>query len=380
MAGCEVVVAPRVPVLKPRLPSAEALLPYLQRIDATRVYANQGPLVTELEELLARRFGVPAGGFVTAASGTAALAGAILATAGWADAQRPLAIVPGFTFVATAIAVRQCGYIPFFVDVDPERWTLDPAALGRIDMERVGVVVPVAPLGRPLAQAPWQTFSDATGIPVVIDAAAAFDYLEADPGPLVGTLPVAISLHATKAFSTGEGGGVITTDLTLAARITQVLNFGFSGSRSSETPSINGKMSEYHAAVGLAESEVWPQKRSEFDGLAATYRAAMCRRGIGDKLLAWPDISRCYVLVRTADIGQRNAVRDALADAGIETRSWYGSGVHTQPQFATSERGVMDVTEGLATTLLALPVAPDLAEATVEQIVAIVDAVIRGRP
>jgi hypothetical protein len=113
-----------VPVLLPLLPSADRLLPYLRRIDVTRNYSNHGPLSRELEERLAGALALPEGGLVCASSGTAALVGAILATAGPATPKRPLAIIPAFTFAATASVVAQCGYQPYLADVDPESWML----------------------------------------------------------------------------------------------------------------------------------------------------------------------------------------------------------------------------------------------------------------
>src|SRR6476661_10558001 len=90
--------AREVPVLRPLLPTVDRLLPYLSRIDASRCYTNWGPLASELEGRLARRFGVGDHGVISASSGTAALVGAILATAGRATPDRPLAILPALTF------------------------------------------------------------------------------------------------------------------------------------------------------------------------------------------------------------------------------------------------------------------------------------------
>jgi len=90
----------------------------------------------------------------------------------------------------------------------PRRGQLDASALLRESfLDREGVVVPVAPFGRPVAQAPWQSFEAATGIPVVIDGAASFDVVDESRDPAIGDVPVALSFHATKAFATGEGGG-----------------------------------------------------------------------------------------------------------------------------------------------------------------------------
>src|SRR3954447_25841405 len=90
-------VAGMIPVLRPRLPSAEQLLPYLRRIDATRIYTSWGPLALELEQHLCRRFSLPVGGVVSASSGTSALTAAILTAAGRAAGQRRIALVPAFT-------------------------------------------------------------------------------------------------------------------------------------------------------------------------------------------------------------------------------------------------------------------------------------------
>src|SRR5579859_6230368 len=94
-----------VPVMRPLLPSADRLLPYLRRIDETRLYSNHGPLVLELERRLARHLQLDAG-VASANSGTSALIGAILAQVGFATKTRPLALMPAFTFVATALAAE----------------------------------------------------------------------------------------------------------------------------------------------------------------------------------------------------------------------------------------------------------------------------------
>ena len=191
----------------------------------------------------------------------------------------------------------------------------------------------VSPFGRPVAQGPWVAFRRSTGIPVVIDGAAEFEALGVEPGRLVGDIPVALSFHATKAFATGEGGGVVTTDARLATRVTESLNFGFYQDRESRSPSTNGKMSEYHAAVGLAELDAWPTKAQAFRAVADEYRLRLAALGLGDRLLATPAVAGCYVLFRCGDVDEAIRVQETLASCGVEFRSWYGLGLHTQPHF-----------------------------------------------
>src|SRR6185436_16157292 len=111
-----------VPVLRPKLPQADKLITYLRRIDVARVYSNGGPLVTDFEAQMASRLGLRSDQFVTASSGTTGLVGTTLAAAGKATEDRPLALVPAFTFVATAAAMERCGYRPHLIDVDSNTW------------------------------------------------------------------------------------------------------------------------------------------------------------------------------------------------------------------------------------------------------------------
>ena len=360
-----------IPVLRPLLPSAERLLPYLRRIDRVRVYSNHGPLVEELERRLAAQLKLPEGGLMSAASGTAALTGAILATAGQAQPDRPLAVVPAFTFVATAAAVERCGYRAYLVDIDHDTWSLDPRSLAEHrDISRFGVVVPVAPFGRGVPQHPWDAFRRQTGIPVVIDGAASFEALEDHPGRFIGDIPVVLSFHATKSFATGEGGGVVVTDGDLARRVVQALNFGFFGSRDSQSPSLNGKMSEYHAAVGLAELDSWSAKRAALHSVADCYRVLMDRAGLQRCYLVWPDIASCYALFSCKDSFEAERVRSNLLRDRIDFRMWYGSGLHVQHQFADLPRDTLPNTKMIAPSLIGLPVAPDLPQAEISRIAA----------
>jgi dTDP-4-amino-4,6-dideoxygalactose transaminase len=370
--------SPAVPVLRPLLPSADRLLPYLRRIDETRLYSNHGPLSRELEERLARALGLPADGLVCASSGTTALIGAVLATAGPATPDRPLAIIPAFTFAATAAAVEQCGYHPYLADVDAESWRL---ATGRLidhpELQRVGLVVPVAPFGRPVPQGPWLRWRARTGIPVVIDGAASFAGLAERPWEFLGAIPVAISFHATKAFATGEGGGVATDDVDLAQRSGQALNFGISGVRDCRMASTNGKISEYHAAVGLAELDGWVEKLASLRAVAARYRQALAAAGLVDRFFGAPDIGPNYALFRCRDASEADRVEHCLRRGGIDFRLWYGKGLHRETYYADLPRDALAVTDAIAPCLLGMPMAPDLGEAAIGRVVEVLSAALR---
>jgi dTDP-4-amino-4,6-dideoxygalactose transaminase len=361
-------IEPTIPVLRPRLPSAERLLPYLRRIDATRLYTNWGPLGLELEERLSRCFSLPLGGVVSASSGTSALTAAILTAAGPAAGRRRFAIVPALTYVATAAAAESCGYTPRIADVDPGTWQLDPERVAaRTDLDEVAVVIPVAPFGRPVPQTAWLEFRKRTGIPVVIDGAATFE-AAASRERILGELPVAMSFHATKAFATGEGGCVASTQTGVVEQIGQALNLGFSGSRDSATPSLNGKLSEYHAAVGLAELEGWNAKQEAAAHVLDLYRESFDRLGLPDRLVCAPEVASPYVLFQARTQLEADDVATSLAEDGISHRLWYEGGLQTHTRYAGRSSDPLPVTEELAPRLVGLPFAVDLEERAVERI------------
>jgi dTDP-4-amino-4,6-dideoxygalactose transaminase len=299
--------------------------------------------------------------------------GAILATAGRATNDRPLAIVPALTFVATPLSAEQSGFRPYLVDVDADTWLVRAEALEHHpQLAQVGLVIPAAPFGRAVPQAQWLDFQRRTGIPVVIDGGASFEAVSADPAQFLGEIPVALSFHATKSFSTAEGGSVVTANRGLSPHVTQALNFGFFATRDCRAASTNGKMSEYHAAVGLAELDGWPQKRTALHRVAAAYRARLDAVGLGDRLVAAPSVASCYVLFTCAHATEADVLLRSLADANIESRLWYGQGLQQQPYYADVLRDDLPVTERIAPLAIALPVAPDLPDLSIDRVIAAV--------
>ncbi len=188
------------------------------------------------------------------------------------------------------------------------------------------------------------------------------------PEAFLGEIPVAISFHATKAFATGEGGAVAVRDVELARRSSQALNFGIDGMRDCRMASTNGKMSEYHAAVGLAELDGWPEKHAAFRGVAEYYRRAMAAVGLDDRFYGAPDIAPNYALFRCRDAAEADRVGQHLRQNGIDFRRWYGMGLHRQTYCAGLSRDALDVTDSIAPCLLGLPMAPDLEQVDIERV------------
>jgi dTDP-4-amino-4,6-dideoxygalactose transaminase len=350
-------------IARPELPTAEALAPYLRRIDEARWYSNFGPLLTEFEARLAARF-EPRTQIVTCANGTQGLE---LCLRALQLAPGSLCAIPAYTFVATAHAVIAAGLTPYFLDVDAETWTLQPqtvrAALAGAPAP-ISAAIVVAPFGLMPDLAPWQALREETGVQVVVDAAAAFDALNAAP------LPTVVSLHATKVLGIGEGGFVATDDQELGGRVRQLTTFGFCGSRESQIPATNAKLSEYAAAIGLAAMDDWPHSRSRWLRAAQTLRAAMIhlpqvafQSGWG---MSWVTSVCC---VRLPD-GAAEDVAGSLRAEGVETRRWWGLGCQTNPAFADCPHADLAQTQRLGGSVIGLPFSIDLDHDQIGRLVA----------
>lgn len=352
-----------IPVARPRLPPASSILPYLREIDANAWYSNHGPLAQRLQQRLAQHWGVAAAEVALVSSATAGLT-LVLQASGARPGSRCL--MPSWTFVASAGAVVAAGLIPHFVDVRPGTWTPDAAEIQLLaNRKEVGAVLVVAPFGAPLPMASWDAVQRATGIPVIIDAAAGFDALRAG-GPMpVGDCPIAVSLHATKVFGIGEGGALLARDPALLKRARSLAQFGFAGSRQSQLAGVNAKLSEYAAAVGLAGLDTWEETRDRWDRVTQAYAAML-----PDRLGLTPRFGQSWVASTLTLLWpeDRPDLADRLAAQGISTLSWWGPGCHMQPAYRHFPAEDLPVTSLYARRAIGLPFWQDLSEAQVASV------------
>ena len=342
----------KIPVARPLLPTADQIVPYIERIDASRWYTNFGALCLELEQRIARRFGLPAPSVVTLANATVGLTVALQTARAPAGTH---CLVPSWTFPASVHAIVAAGLTPYFVDVD-EDGLLTPEIARRTLAEfklPIGAVMPVAVYGQPIDARAWDAFASDTGLPVVIDAAPGFDSLT--PGRTISV----VSLHATKILGVGEGAFAVSTDPDSIAEVMQRSAFGFKGTREAKLIATNAKISEYTAAVGLAAFDQWKQCRADFQRVADDYEARLAPTP-GVELLA--GFGRSWLaatcIVRLAD-DAAPLVR-ALTDAGVETRAWLGEGMHLCEAFTTYPRAPLPMTQNLSKRTLGLPFFRDM--------------------
>jgi dTDP-4-amino-4,6-dideoxygalactose transaminase len=176
-------------------------------------------------------------------------------------------LLPAVTFPACPLAALHTGADVMLADVDPTTWTLTPQIARRVAQNtQIDAVMPVALYGVPLPTVQWDDFTQDTGIPVIMDAAAA---VEVQQIPRLGV--VAHSLHATKPFGVGEGGVLVSRDAEIIEKSRRYSNFG-TRERICHMDGSNTKMSEYHAAIGLAQINRWSDIKERRGALLQLYR------------------------------------------------------------------------------------------------------------
>lgn len=342
-----------IPLLVPHMPKAVSLLPYLQKIDENQKYTNFGPLNTALElRLLAYTApGFGPSNITTVANCTVGLELALQAL----DLPRGAKVlIPAITFVATATAVARIGLEPVIADVRPDTWCLDvETARAAARQADIRAVMPVSTFGYGHDTAGWDRFVDETGIPVVIDAAGAFG------NQMAGRrTDVVYSFHATKSLGAGEGGAVLSSDEARIQRIRKLANFGID-TRVGLLGEIgtNGKMSEYHCAVGLASLDEWPTSSQARIHLHQRYLKVLRERCPGLVFQHKADDGVYPLMPVLLPPGCSAAAAVAyLGRAGIDARRWYSPSLSTHPALADAEKsGDLSTALDIGGRILGLP-------------------------
>lgn len=340
-----------IPLLKPLLPSLDTLTPYLKKIDGARWYTNFGPLnqilIDRITEFHYKKFGRKAFA-VTTSSCTIALE-LLIESLKLPSGSKIL--IPALTFIATASAIQRCGHYPIVGDVDENSWLLTPESIAKYDLSSIAAIIPVGTFGVPQEINEWSDWQEKNHIPVVIDAASCFGAQNT-----AKKIPIVFSMHATKSFSSAEGGLILTEDLELAESLKKMTNFGI-GSKGKHQGT-NSKLSEYHAAVGnacLDNFESDSQKRMRvylqyFDtlkqqcGYLVSYQRA-------HGLFA-PNIFP--VVFKSHE--ERQAAEEMMASRSIETRRWYQPLIQNHPDLKAIEKiGPTPISDGLEMRMLGLP-------------------------
>jgi dTDP-4-amino-4,6-dideoxygalactose transaminase len=232
-------------VTKPYLPPIEDYNSYMEGIWKRGWLTNNGPLVNELELRLKNYLDV--NHFIYLNNGTIAIQIAIKAL----ELKGEIITTP-FSYVATTSSIVWEGCEPVFIDIDPITFNIDPTKIEEAITPTTSAILATHVYGNPCNVELIDEIANRHNLKVIYDAAHCFGVKYKGKSIYeYGDISTA-SFHATKIFHTIEGGGVFTRNADLLKRMSYMRNFGHDGPEKFNGVGINGKNSEFHAAMGLA--------------------------------------------------------------------------------------------------------------------------------
>jgi dTDP-4-amino-4,6-dideoxygalactose transaminase len=348
-------------VTRPYLPPLEDFLPYLEQIWHTRQLTNCGPFHQQLEEALCSHLMVKH--IALFSNATIALITALQALRIGGEV-----ITTPFTFVATSHSLLWNGIKPVFVDIDPQTLNLDPQKIEASITPQTTAILPVHCYGHPCDVDAIQKIADTYNLKVIYDAAHAFG-VECHCGSVLnhGDLSV-LSFHATKVFNTFEGGAIICPDAKTKARIDQLKNFGHAGELNVVATGINGKMSEFNAALGLLQLQHVEKSVELRRRIDETYRKGLadipgitCLRDAAENN---KNYAYFPILVDGRYPLGRDGLNEWLKENGIQPRRYFYPLVSEFPMYRglqTAGSSLLPIATKASREVLCLPIYPDLA-------------------
>ncbi len=363
-----------IPFFRSDLPRFEEIADQLRSVFEAGSGDEHGTYVEQFEEAASAYLGTHV---VSVSSATIGLLFTLQAF-GLKAGQR--VIMPSFTSIATAQAIRYASGVPTFAEIG-EDLTLSPADLEMLldKHDDVSAVVPVHMHGLPCQVDEIQQIVDAAArrgrraISVIYDAAHAFG--ASSNGRAVGSFGSAevFSLSSSKVLVSGEGGLVSGRHVGLAQRLRKMRNSGIDAGYRAYWPGLSSRMGELHAIVGLANLARLPERMLERQQKAHAY-GSMIERATSLRVAAWPTTTMhafkdFTVLVPSELKDRRNRIVDLLAEQGVAARACYYPPIHLQPHFREYVDRPLPQTDDISRRVIALPFYTSMTASEMEYVV-----------
>jgi perosamine synthetase len=342
-------------------------------------WVAQGPRVAEFEERFADYVGTASGVAVSSCT-----AGLHLVLHALGIGRGDEVIVPSLSFIATANVPRYVGAQPIFADVDPITQNVTAETIAAVITERTAAVIAVHQVGMPLDLAAIRRLCTERGIKLIEDAACAAGSVYRDKMVGAGPDAVVFSFHPRKLLTTGEGGMVVTSDESFAARLRTLRQHAMSlsafdrhdkaASVFEEYPELgfNFRMTDIQAAIGIVQLGKFDEMIRQRRELAALYGEGLANVP-GTRTPVDPPYGRTnfqsysVVLSEEYPVGRDDLIA-RLHEAGISSRRGVMA-AHTEPTFRDHPRVDLPETELLADTAIILPLYYDMTEADLSRVV-----------
>jgi dTDP-4-amino-4,6-dideoxygalactose transaminase len=364
-------------IVRPCFPHLDRFAGAFQEALASGAVTNNGPTVVEFEKRLSAYLGCLGCEVVACSSGQVALM-LMLRAAGIDSGE---VIVPSYTFSATPHAVAWCGATPIFADIGEDAsLCLDPVQVERLITERTVAILGVDVYGIACDYEALDALGRKHDLKILYDSAPAF-------GTRVGGHPIGafgnaqiFSFHATKAFTTMEGGCIASKDPELLRRARALRNFGQSSGADCEEPGLNAKMMEVCALIGIEQLKDFDEVVRHRGRVAEQLQRGL--RGLpglsfarvpADQVPVWLYFP---IIIDPAKFGlNRDELALALQHENIFARKYFELPCHHLRCYADRPHAPLPRTERVAYNVLSLPVYNDMTEPECEAIVAAIASV-----
>ncbi len=359
-------------VTQPTLPSLDEFVKSLEEIWESKWLTNNGKFHQELESELCKYLGVKYCSLFS--NGTLALIVGLQSLRITGEV-----ITTPYSFVATTHSLHWNGIKPVFCDINEHDFNINPNKIEALITPQTTAILPVHVYGNPCNFEKIGKIADTYGLKVLYDAAHAFGVNINGQSILNNGDMSILSFHATKVFSTIEGGAIITNDKKLKERIDYLKNFGFADEVTVVAPGINAKMNEVQAAFGLLhlkniESEILKRK-----AIAITYRNQLENINGIKTYNDFEGVKHNYsyfpVLIQKDFHKTRNEVYQLLKEHNIFSRRYFYpliSQFPTYKELPSSSSNNLPIAEKITEEILCLPIYGDLKPEQVDKIVQLI--------
>jgi len=348
-----------IPVTKPFLPPQDEYNKYLAGIWQRNWLTNNGPLVNDLELKLKEYLSVDHLLYLT--NGTVAIQIAIKALG-----LKGEIITTPFSYVATTSSIVWEGCTPVFVDIDAKSLNIDPAKIEAAITPNTSAILATHVYGNPCAIDSIEEIAKRHNLKVIYDAAHAFGTTFKGKSVFEFGDVSTTSFHATKLFHTVEGGAVITKDPELLKTMAFMRNFGHDGPERFSELGINGKNSEFHAAMGLVNlshiESILASRKEQSLYYDAVLKGLKCQKPVIHQLAKF-NYAYYAIVLPSEEITLR--VMDELNRHWIYPRRYFYPSLDALPYVAEQD---LPMTKAISKTVLCLPLYHTLAKEEIDMV------------
>ncbi len=360
----------KIDFIRPSMPSPLYICIDYIKIVHSNIYSNFGPFETSFRRKLELYTKNTSINFITTCSATLGIHLAIENIFS-PSKDKPLVLMPSFTFASAACVCKSLGYKIVFYDINPVTLQPDIESAKSIIKDKHTQIAGIIycnsfGVGHKENFKKWRYH--AVSIPIIVDSAAGFGSRYEDGTSLcaLGDCEV-FSFHATKTMSVGEGGAISTTNKDLAKKLREASNFGFDSSRSSNKPGTNAKLQELSAAIGIRQLNKLNNNIATKSKNISKYRYLL-----DSSIKIQPGSERSSVAFLSLILPNEEVRRkclEALIKDGIECRQYYYPLLSNQPMFKNEKLSSnLDGTRKASNLVLSVPVHHKLKNSDIKKI------------